>query len=51
MAKIFAAAGMASGILMFWWVLRPPAIWLAAATAVIGACAAYVLTRPSGPPG
>jgi len=50
-AKIFAAAGMASGILMFWWVLRPPAIWLAAATAVISACAAYVLTRPSGPPG
>lgn len=49
-AKVFAAIGMASGLFMFAWAVRPPIVWLLAAIAFIGASAAYVLTRPSGPP-
>ncbi len=48
-AKIFAVAGMASGLTMFWYAVRPPWVWLLVAAAVLLASAAYVLTRPSGP--
>lgn len=48
-AKIFAVAGMASGLAMFWYAVRPQWYWLLLAAALLAACAAYVLSRPSGP--
>lgn len=48
-AKAMACAGMALGYVLFWLGARP-GLWLALLVAVVlGACAAYVLTRPSAP--
>jgi hypothetical protein len=48
-AKIAAVAGMTSGYLIFWVTIRPDvplAIFLAV---LLLACAAYVVSRPTGP--
>ncbi len=48
-AKAWASAGMAAGFAIFWIGARPSIwLWLLVA-AIIGACAAYVLTRPLPP--
>jgi len=48
-AKAMACAGMALGYVLFWLGAHPN-IWLAIfVAAILGACATYVLTRPSAP--
>lgn len=48
-AKAMACAGMAFGYLLFW-LGAHPGLWLALLVAIVlGACATYVLTRPSAP--
>lgn len=48
-AKAMACAGMALGYVLFW-IGAHPKLWLALlVAAILGACAAYVLTRPSAP--
>jgi len=45
-AKIMACTGMTLGFALFWLGARPgPALWLPVALA-LGACAAFVLSRP-----
>ena len=48
-AKFAAVAGMASGYLVFWLTIRPEAPLAVFLAVVLIACAAYVLSRPSGP--
>ncbi|SDU10721.1 DUF454 family protein [Stappia sp. ES.058] len=48
-AKIAAAAGMASGYLVFLLTIRPGVPLAGFLALVLMACAAYVLSRPSGP--
>lgn len=45
--KAAACGGMAFGFCMFWLGVRPGLWGLLAAAAFLGACAAYVLTRPT----
>lgn len=49
-AKMAAVAGMASGYLVFWLTVRPEPLLAAFLAVVLTACAAYVVSRPSGPP-
>ncbi|MET0238598.1 MAG: YbaN family protein [Sphingobium sp.] len=46
-AKALACTGMAAGYALFWWQARPGAALALLVAAVMGACAAYVLTRPT----
>ncbi|WP_417683786.1 YbaN family protein [Roseibium sp.] len=48
-AKMIATTSMIAGYLLFLFASRPDALISIAAAAVIGACAVYVLTRPSYP--
>ncbi|MBO9708791.1 MAG: YbaN family protein [Caulobacter sp.] len=45
--KIMACVGMAAGLSLFWWGAHPRWPLLLLVGGIIGACAAYVVTRPA----
>lgn len=48
-AKAMACAGMALGLVIFWFAAHPAPWLLLLVAAILGACAWYVLSRPSAP--
>lgn len=46
-AKLMACGGMAAGLAIFWWGAHPRWPLLLLVAAIIGLCAAYVVSRPS----
>jgi uncharacterized membrane protein YbaN (DUF454 family) len=48
-AKTMACSGMALGLAIFWFAVRPGPWLLLLVAAILGACAWYVLSRPSAP--
>lgn len=48
-AKAMACTGMALGLFIFWFVAHPAPWLLLLVAAALGACAWYVLSRPSSP--
>lgn len=46
-AKIMACTGMAVGLSLFWWGAHPHWPLLLLVAAILGLCAAYVVSRPS----
>lgn len=49
-AKAFAVVGMAAGFAVFFAAAHPAPLLAAGVGAALAACAAFVLSRPSGPP-
>ena len=48
-AKIMACTGMAAGFALFWYAAHPGLWLLLLVAAILGACAWFVLSRPSAP--
>ena len=46
-AKLMACAGMTAGFVAFWLGADPPALLAAGVAALLAACAAYVVSRPT----
>lgn len=44
--KVMACSGIALGTILFWWQAHPGALLGAGVTAIMAACALYVVTRP-----